>query len=200
MSDVLRIAEKTKLLLAQADSPTLTKLNKWHQQNRQQLQEQYATDLYSHSAKAAINIPIVPATFSEESPYNNGHKVLNEYFDQLFQRDHRVYAFGEDVGQIGGVNQAFAELQEKHGKDRIFDTGIREWTIAGQAIGMSMRGLRPIGEIQYLDYLVYALPALTDDLATLRWRTNGQQMAPAIIRTRGHRLEGIWHSGSPMGM
>ena len=200
VSDILRIAEKAKLLLALEDSPTLSKLNQWHQQYRQQLQQQYATDLYSHSAKAAINVPIVPATFSEESPYLNGHKVLNEYFDQLFERDHRVYAFGEDVGQIGGVNQTFAGLQEKHGKDRIFDTGIREWTIAGQAIGMAMRGLRPIGEIQYLDYLVYALPALTDDLATLRWRTNGQQIAPAIIRTRGHRLEGIWHSGSPMGM
>ncbi len=200
VSDVLRIAEKAKLLLALEDSPTLSKLNQWHQQYQQQLQQQYATDLYSDSANAAINVPIVPATFSEESPYLNGHKVLNEYFDQLFKRDHRVYAFGEDVGQIGGVNQAFAGLQEKYGKDRIFDTGIREWTIAGQAIGMAMRGLRPIGEIQYLDYLVYALPALTDDLATLRWRTNGQQIAPTIIRTRGHRLEGIWHSGSPMGM
>ena len=200
VSDVLRIAEKAKLLLALEDSPTLSTLNQWHQQYQQQLQQEYATNLYSHSARAAINVPIVQATFSEDGPYVNGHKVLNEYFDQLFKRDHRVYAFGEDVGQIGGVNQAFAGLQEKYGKDRIFDTGIREWTIAGQAIGMAMRGLRPIGEIQYLDYLVYALPALTDDLATLRWRTDGQQIAPAIIRTRGHRLEGIWHSGSPMGM
>jgi len=200
VKDVLRIAEKTKLLLAREDSPILATLNQWHQQYRQQLRKQYATNLYSHSAKAAINVPIVPAIFSEDNDYVNGHKLLNEYFDQLFSRNHSVYAFGEDVGQIGGVNQAFAGLQEKYGKDRIFDTGIREWTIAGQAIGMAMRGLRPIGEIQYLDYLVYALPALTDDLATLRWRTNGQQVAPAIIRTRGHRLEGIWHSGSPMGM
>ena len=109
-------------------------------------------------------------------------------------------AFGEDVGKIGDVNQGFADLQEKFGQNRVFDTGIREWTIIGQAIGMSIRGLRPIAEIQYLDYLVYGLEPLTDDLATLRWRSNNIQLAPTIIRTRGHRLEGIWHSGSPLGM
>ena len=111
-----------------------------------------------------------------------------------------MVAFGEDVGKIGGVNQCFAGLQAKYGDDRVWDTGIREWTIVGEGIGLSMRGFRPIAEIQYLDYLVYALPALTDELATLRWRTNNRQAAPAIIRTRGHRLEGIWHSGSQMGM
>ena len=200
IGEVLQIAEKTKPVVALKTSTTIAKLNEWHKKNSQELVHHYSSDLYSQSKKAAINVPIVAAEFSPDSPYVNGHKVLNNYFDQLFANNKSVYAFGEDVGKIGGVNQAFAGLQAKYGEDRIFDTGIREWTIAGQAIGLAMRGLKPIGEIQYLDYLVYALPALTDDLASLRWRTNGQQTAPAIIRTRGHRLEGIWHSGSPMGM
>ena len=123
-----------------------------------------------------------------------------EIFDQLLERDRRVVAFGEDVGYIGDVNQGFAGLQEKYGKDRVWDTGIREWTIMGQAIGLALRGLRPIAEIQYLDYLIYGLTALSDDLASLHYRTKGIQSAPAIIRTRGHRLEGIWHAGSPMSM
>ena len=117
-----------------------------------------------------------------------------------FENRNDVFAFGEDVGHIGDVNQGFAGLQNKYGKERIFDAGIREWTIMGQAIGMAMRGLRPIAEIQYLDYIYYALAPLADDLTTLRYRTNGLQQSPAIIRTRGHRLEGIWHSGSPMAM
>jgi len=109
-------------------------------------------------------------------------------------------AFGEDVGKIGGVNQGFADLQEKYGEDRVFDAGIREWTIIGEALGLAMRGLRPIAEIQYLDYLIYGLSPLSDDVATLRYRSGGLQKAPVIIRTRGHRLEGIWHAGSPMGL
>lgn len=130
----------------------------------------------------------------------SGYKILNQYFDKLFASDPRVYAFGEDVGKIGDVNQGFAGLQHKYGEHRIFDTGIREWTIVGQAIGMAMRGLKPIAEIQYIDYLIYALAPLSDDVASMRYRSNGQQCAPLIIRTRGHRLEGVWHSGSPMGM
>ena len=122
------------------------------------------------------------------------------FFDKALERNPALFAFGEDVGQIGDVNQGFAGLQEKYGIERVFDTGIREWTIMGQAIGMAMRGLRPIAEIQYLDYLIYGLEPLSDDLATLRYRSNGIQQAPAIIRTRGHRLEGIWHAGSPMGL
>jgi pyruvate/2-oxoglutarate/acetoin dehydrogenase E1 component len=125
---------------------------------------------------------------------------LNHYFDQLFESNPFVYAFGEDLGNIGDVNQGFAGLQAKHGADRIFDTGIREQSIMGQAHGMALRGLRPIAEIQYLDYLMYGLQTLTDDVATLHYRSNGQQSSPVIIRTRGHRLEGIFHSGSPMGM
>jgi pyruvate/2-oxoglutarate/acetoin dehydrogenase E1 component len=126
--------------------------------------------------------------------------VLNKYFDTLFANNSKVFAFGEDVGMIGDVNQGFSGLQEKHGAHRVFDTGIREMTIIGQGIGMAMRGLRPIAEIQYVDYLLYALQTLSDDVATVHYRTKGQQSCPLIIRTRGHRLEGIWHSGSPMGM
>jgi pyruvate/2-oxoglutarate/acetoin dehydrogenase E1 component len=130
----------------------------------------------------------------------DGYEILNACFDQNFERDQTIFVFGEDVGQIGDVNQGLRGMQQKYGLDRVFDTGIREWTIMGQAIGMAMRGLRPIAEIQYLDYLLYGLSALSDDLCTLRWRSNNQQAAPAIIRTRGHRLVGVWHSGSPMGM
>jgi len=128
----------------------------------------------------------------------NGFEILNHAFDQILARDPRVVAFGEDLGKIGGVNQGFAGLQEKYGELRVSDTGIREATIIGQAIGLAMRGLRPIAEIQYLDYLLYALQIISDDLATVQWRTVGGQKAPVIIRTRGHRLEGVWHSGSPM--
>jgi pyruvate/2-oxoglutarate/acetoin dehydrogenase E1 component/TPP-dependent pyruvate/acetoin dehydrogenase alpha subunit len=138
--------------------------------------------------------------FTDASPYLNGYEILNRYFDQLFAENPLVVAFGEDLGKIGDVNQGFAGLQQKHGSDRIFDTGIRELTILGQGIGLSMRGLRPIAEIQYLDYLLFGLQVLSDDLATLHYRSAGQQIAPLIVRTRGHRLEGIWHSGSPMGL
>ena len=162
--------------------------------------ERYHTNLTSHAQTAAENITEIEPVFSDKSIVLNGYEVINKYFDLTFEKRKDVIAFGEDVGNIGDVNQGFAGLQDKYGSERIFDTGIREWTIVGQAIGMSMRGLRPIAEIQYLDYLVYGLEPLTDDLATLRWRSNGLQMAPAIIRTRGHRLEGVWHSGSPLGM
>jgi pyruvate/2-oxoglutarate/acetoin dehydrogenase E1 component len=127
-----------------------------------------------------------------------GFEILNACFDAALARDPRVVAFGEDVGQLGDVNQGFRGLQSKYGELRVSDTGIRETTIIGQAIGLAMRGLRPIAEIQYLDYLLYALQIISDDLATIQWRTKGGQKAPVIIRTRGHRLEGIWHSGSPM--
>jgi len=138
--------------------------------------------------------------YEDEAPSLNGYEILNRYFDALFTADHRVVAFGEDVGKIGDVNQGFAGLQVKYGKNRIFDTGIRELTIIGQGVGMAMRGLRPIAEIQYLDYLLYGLTVLSDDAASLHYRSAGTQVAPIIVRTRGHRLEGIWHSGSPMGL
>lgn len=161
----------------------------------------FNTNLYLESAKgSALHVPVVPALYDESSVVMNGYEVLNRYFDQLFSNNPKVLAFGEDLGFIGDVNQGFAGLQAKHGNGRIFDTGIREITIMGQGVGLAMRGLRPIAEIQYLDYLVYGLQPLTDDVATLQFRTAGRQAAPLIVRTRGHRLEGIWHSGSPMGM
>jgi pyruvate/2-oxoglutarate/acetoin dehydrogenase E1 component/TPP-dependent pyruvate/acetoin dehydrogenase alpha subunit len=159
----------------------------------------YNSNLYSNNQKSAINIKEVKAVYDADAPVHNGYEILNKYFDKKFSQDERLVAFGEDVGLIGDVNQAFAGLQLKHGSNRIFDTGIRETTIIGQGIGLALRGLKPIAEVQYLDYLVYGLEPLTDDVATLQFRTNGLQHCPLIIRTRGHRLEGIWHSGSPMG-
>ncbi len=160
----------------------------------------YGDALYDSGIKSPLNIEGNEAQYASDATSINGYEVLNKYFDELFTSNPRVVAFGEDVGKIGDVNQAFAGLQNKFGVNRIFDTGIRELTIVGQAIGLAMRGFRPIAEIQYLDYLLYGLQPLSDDAATLRWRTKGRQACPLIIRTRGHRLEGIWHSGSPMGM
>ena len=160
----------------------------------------YSRHLYNQTQKSTLNVSLVEPVYDDNSKILNGYEVLNVYFDQLFEKNPLVYAFGEDLGNIGDVNQGFAGLQAKHGVDRIFDTGIREQSIMGQAHGMAMRGLRPIAEIQYLDYLLYGLQTLSDDVATLHYRSNGQQSSPVIIRTRGHRLEGMFHSGSPMGM
>jgi pyruvate/2-oxoglutarate/acetoin dehydrogenase E1 component/TPP-dependent pyruvate/acetoin dehydrogenase alpha subunit len=152
----------------------------------------------SHLLSAAPAVSVVPAQYADDAAQLNGFEILNHTFDHALRRDPRVIIFGEDVGKLGDVNQGCLGLQEKYGLSRVMDTGIRECTIVGQAIGAAMRGLRPIAEIQYLDYILYALQILSDDLATLRWRSAGGQAAPVIIRTRGHRLEGIWHSGSPM--
>lgn len=160
----------------------------------------YAKDLYDEGPKSTLNVPVESVQYAADAPIVNGYEVLNKYFDELFTVNPKVFAFGEDLGNIGDVNQGFAGLQLKHGEHRIFDTGIREQSIMGQAHGMAMRGLRPIAEIQYLDYLLYGLQTLSDDIATLHYRSNGLQSSPVIIRTRGHRLEGIFHSGSPMGM
>jgi pyruvate/2-oxoglutarate/acetoin dehydrogenase E1 component/TPP-dependent pyruvate/acetoin dehydrogenase alpha subunit len=162
--------------------------------------ELYTSKLYSDTKYAALKVEEVKPVYNEDSPIKSGFEVLNACFDYHLQNNPAFFAFGEDVGKIGDVNQGFMGMQDKYGVERVFDVGIREWTIIGQAIGMSMRGLRPLAEIQYLDYLIYAASALSDDLATLRYRSNGIQQAPAIIRTRGHRLEGIWHSGSQMGL
>ncbi len=162
--------------------------------------EDFSRYLYSEDEQSALAIEPVYPQYDREPQKVNGFQVLNRFFRVAFEKNDRLLAFGEDVGQIGGVNQSMAGLQQAFGKERVFDTGIREWTIIGQAIGLALRGLRPIAEIQYLDYLIYGLQPLTDDLATLRWRSDNQQEAPAIIRTRGHRLEGVWHSGSPLGM
>ena len=160
----------------------------------------YGAHLYNDGPASALKVTSVPLEYAPDAPRVNGFEILNRYFDQLFASNPKVAAFGEDLGFIGDVNQGFSGLQEKHGKHRIFDTGIRELTIMGQGIGMALRGLRPIAEIQYLDYLLYGLQPLSDDVATTHFRTAGQQSVPLIVRTRGHRLEGIWHSGSPMGM
>lgn len=160
----------------------------------------YNTHLYNEGAKSALKVPVINAYYAGDAAMVNGYEVLNRYFDELFSTNNKAVAFGEDLGHIGDVNQGFSGLQEKHGKERIFDTGIRELTIMGQGIGLSLRGLRPIAEIQYLDYLLYGLQPLSDDVCTTHFRTAGQQSCPLIVRTRGHRLEGIWHSGSPMGV
>lgn len=155
--------------------------------------------LYNEGPKSALKVAPVPIQYHDDTVVN-GFGILNRYFDQLFASNKKVIAFGEDLGHIGDVNQGFSGLQEKYGKERIFDTGIRELTIIGQGIGLALRGLRPIAEIQYLDYLLFGLEPLSDDVSTTHFRSFGQQSVPLIVRTRGHRLEGIWHSGSPMGM
>ena len=160
----------------------------------------YSKNLYNEGPKSTLKVHGVPAIYNADAVTLNGYEILNHYFDELFATHPAVYAFGEDLGNIGDVNQGFAGLQVKHGVDRIFDTGIREQSIMGQAHGMALRGLRPIAEIQYLDYLLYGLQTLSDDVSTIHYRSNGQQSSPVIIRTRGHRLEGIFHSGSPMGV
>ncbi len=183
---------------AEASLPTRQTLLIWKQSQDTQQADRYGSHLHSQTGQSALNIPEIKPVYSESSPTPMAFDVLNACFDAALARDPRVIAFGEDVGNLGDVNQAFRGLQEKYGRLRVSDTGIREVTILGQAIGLAMRGLRPIAEIQYLDYLLYVLQLMSDDLATLLWRTKGGQKAPVIIRTRGHRLEGIWHSGSPM--
>lgn len=200
LSDILKQVEQVLMLLATHHSPAIEALRNWYEAKHAEISEKYRTELYSDSDQSALKVPHIPAQYEGEETWINGYQILNQNFDALFDKYDQLYAFGEDVGKIGGVNQALAGLQAKYGERRIFDTGIREWTIAGQGIGMAMRGLRPIAEIQYLDYIHYALAPLADDLATLRYRTKGQQISPTIIRTRGHRLEGIWHSGSPLSM
>jgi pyruvate/2-oxoglutarate/acetoin dehydrogenase E1 component/TPP-dependent pyruvate/acetoin dehydrogenase alpha subunit len=200
MHEIIKNGRRALIELAGFQSQEIDALRNWMRDKESVAHQQYHTNLYSETSNSALQVPVVPALFTEDSPLVNGYQVLNTFFDKALERYPNLIAFGEDVGQIGDVNQGFAGLQEKYGDQRVFDTGIREWTIMGQAIGLAMRGFRPIAEIQYLDYLIYGLEPLSDDLATLRYRTNGLQHAPAIIRTRGHRLEGIWHAGSPIGM
>ncbi len=196
--DIHTAAHETLRLLHDEDNPTKQVLVQWKNEQDAINLDRYGSHLYSQSDQAALKVPEVKPVYSENSPTLMGFEVVNAGFDAILERDPRVIAFGEDVGKLGDVNQGFKGMQEKYGAWRVTDTGIREATILGQAIGMAMRGLRPICEIQYLDYLLYALQTMSDDLATLHWRTAGGQKAPVIIRTRGHRLEGIWHSGSLM--
>jgi len=181
------------------DPPTeIRPLREWVADQQESNDDRYSSHLHSASTEAAIGAREVRPIFDEDSPTLRGFEVLNRCFDSMLARDPRVVAFGEDLGKLGDVNQGFSGLQDKYGSLRVSDTGIREATILGQGIGLALRGLRPIVEIQYLDYVLYCLQIMSDDLATLHYRTKGGQKAPVIVRTRGHRLEGIWHSGSPM--
>ncbi|MGI8584717.1 MAG: alpha-ketoacid dehydrogenase subunit alpha/beta [Chitinophagaceae bacterium] len=181
-------------------SPHNPKLATYYSELTAENTELFNSFLYNQGPKSALKVSGIKPYFKNDAPIVNGYEVLNKYFDELFASNKKVIAFGEDLGFIGDVNQGFSGLQAKYGEQRIFDTGIRELTIMGQGIGLALRGLRPIAEIQYIDYLLYGLQPLSDDVATTHFRTKGQQSVPLIVRTRGHRLEGIWHSGSPMGM
>ena len=196
-AEVMSTLREAMLDTAGEDSPGRNALQVWLKSANVKSQHRYSSSLYSDGADSALKVPEIPAIFSDELV--DGRQVLQKNFEEIFTRYPNALTFGEDVGRIGGVNQVMEGMQDKFGEDRVSDTGIRECTIIGSGIGMSLRGLRPIAEIQYLDYLYYALQILRDDLATVRYRTAGGQKAPLIVRTRGHRLEGIWHSGSPMG-
>jgi len=198
--DSMRTARKSARLLRNSASEVKSELQNWIQISQKANEDRFSSFLYSNSEWSALNVKVVEPVFIEKSPLIDGREILQACFREALKRDPLVLAFGEDVGQIGDVNQGFAGLQQKFGELRVTDTGIRECTIIGQGIGAALRGLRPIAEIQYLDYLLYAIQILSDDLACLQYRTKGGQKAPLIIRTRGHRLEGVWHAGSPMGM
>jgi len=195
------VAAKSVLRLTRNENIAAKKqLSDWLSESKLANHDRYSSYLQSESEFNALNVKQVKAEFEGEEKIVDGRELLRENFDAILAKSPEVVIFGEDSGKIGGVNQGLEGLQAKYGEIRVFDTGIREATIMGQAIGLAMRGIRPIAEIQYLDYLLYALQIMSDDLATVQYRTKGAQKAPVIIRTRGHRLEGIWHSGSPMGM
>lgn len=198
--DVVSSIRKVLLLLRAEPIAVRQPLLDWYKNQNEKNYDRYSSHLYSENDFSAVKVKEIKPAISEKSPMVDGREILQAFFDKMLERDPRFFAFGEDVGKIGDVNQAFAGLQAKYGELRVTDTGIRETTIIGQGIGAALRGLRPVAEIQYLDYLIYALATLSDDLACLHYRTKGGQKAPLIIRTRGHRLEGVWHSGSPMGM
>lgn len=198
--DAITAVKKTLRAIRFEQNPVKNQLMGWLEKVMAKGREDYSSHLYSESENSPLNIEEIRPEYNEGSKVVDGREVLQACFDAALTRDPRVFAFGEDVGKIGDVNQAFAGLQDKHGVLRVTDTGIREATIIGQGIGAALRGLRPIAEIQYLDYIYYAVQILADDLSCLQYRTKGGQKSPLIIRTRGHRLEGIWHTGSPMGM
>ena len=196
--DLMTSAGDALAALHAGSAPSKKKLIAWKKKQEEVNSERYSTCLYSGSAESALGVPPVAAVYAEDPPVKMGFEILNACFDAAFARYPQLVAMGEDIGRLGDVNQGLAGLQAKYGSLRIMDTGIREATIVGQAIGLALRGFKPIADIQYLDYMLYAIETLSDDLASLLWRTRGGQKAPVIIRTRGHRLEGIWHSGSPM--
>lgn len=198
--DILPAARKAVRFTLGLDHKARKELIDWLKENEPINEKRYSSHLYSETPFSPLSIEHVPPKYSEKSKMADGRIVVRDNFDKIFEKYPQVLTFGEDVGALGDVNKGLEGLQEKFGKTRLSDTGIREATILGQGVGLALRGLRPIAEIQYLDYLLYCFFVLSDDLATLRYRTVGGQAAPVIIRTRGHRLEGIWHSGSPMGL
>ncbi|MCU0444508.1 MAG: thiamine pyrophosphate-dependent enzyme [Microscillaceae bacterium] len=197
--DSVRVIKKALRVLRHESLPVKTQMQNWLARVMDKSKDEFNSHLYNETPDSALNVPEVKAIYDAHSKVVDGREVVQACFDAMFARNPLVFAIGEDVGKIGDVNQGFAGLQDKYGELRVTDTSIRETTIIGQGVGAALRGLRPIVEIQYLDYIFYALQTMTDDLACLHYRTKGGQKAPLIIRTRGHRLEGIWHSGSPMG-
>ena len=197
--NILTIGRRALMYLRDDESDEKEQLRNWLKEYQDIQRPKYSSHLYSELPNRATDIPETEPVYDEEAEDADARIVLRDNFDALLNKHKEIFIFGEDSGKIGDVNQGLEGLQAKYGEERVYDTGIREATIIGQGIGMAMRGLRPIAEIQYLDYLFYATQVLTDDLATLRYRTFGKQVAPLIVRTRGHRLEGIWHSGSQMG-
>jgi len=198
--EAVKAAKKSLRLLRGQPSEVRDKIIQWVERTSAENLERFSSHLYSASEWSALKVQEIKPVYSENSPLIDGREILQACFRAALGRDPRVLAFGEDVGRIGDVNQGFAGLQEKYSDLRVTDTGIRECTILGQGIGLALRGLRPIAEIQYLDYLLYAIQIMSDDLACLHYRTKGGQKAPLIIRTRGHRLEGVWHAGSPISL
>ncbi|WP_438961310.1 alpha-ketoacid dehydrogenase subunit alpha/beta [Nonlabens sp.] len=197
--EILETVRKTLRYTLKESNSAITSLNEWLDGYRKEVQDKYSSHLHSSSDKAAVNIKAIAPVYNDSSEEVDARLVMRDNFDAIFAARPETMVFGEDAGEIGDVNQGLEGMQEKYGELRVSDTGIREATILGQGIGLALRGLRPIAEIQYLDYLLYCLQIMSDDLATVQYRTAGKQKAPVIIRTRGHRLEGIWHSGSPMG-
>ena len=196
--DIVSTARMTFPILAKNKINNIMPFKNWLKETKDAIQDKYSSHLYSEGINSTDHIKIVPPKYNLEAPKVDGRIILRDNFDKLLNNEDRLIIFGEDSGKIGGVNQGLEGLQDKYGKVRVADTGIREATIVGQGIGMAIRGLKPIAEIQYLDYILFCIQIISDDLATLSYRTKGRQLAPLIIRTRGHRLEGIWHSGSPM--
>jgi 2-oxoisovalerate dehydrogenase E1 component len=198
--ELMETAREALLLVAGNTTAEATALRQWVKNQAAVNHERYSSHLLSETAASALNMKGQAPEYAADAPMVDGRELLRDNFDRILTDRPEVLAFGEDLGNIGGVNQGFEGMQLKHGEHRVFDVGIREASIMGQGIGMALRGLRPIAEIQYLDYLLYGLQPLSDDVASLQWRTKGGQKCPLIVRTRGHRLEGIWHSGSPMGL
>lgn len=199
-SDVIEGVKKAVRILRFEDSPAKASLIEWLDRTKQENWQRFNTYLYSQSDESPLQVPSVAPIYADDAPLLDGREIINKNFEALLASDPRIFAIGEDVGKIGDVNQGMAGLQAKFGEIRVTDTGIRETTIIGQGIGTALRGLRPIVEVQYVDYMLYTLATLSDDLACLHYRTAGGQKAPVIVRTRGHRLEGVWHSGSPMAV